>query len=530
MSKSPLDINPNASAENPINIPELMEQYEEMSRQINESAMQAVGIEMLYFRALPHENGEDVIFQTYTLYNVDDCPKSIKFMLTSGDYSPSSYEVDFFGINYNFPLEAQVDFNTWFNTFGKGTMPQKRDIIYIPLFHKVYEVSSSAKATGFMGKEDRFTVQLTKYNPIASRRESEALQDTLDTYTTGIAELFGDDITNEVFDMVEDESTSAFTGTARDEYKFLPPTTVISDYNLISGGNVVAKNYYTQSVPPARFSIEYKQSDNWNLETDIRFLSMWFQLRKPYVYHKIASIQVPTDKHKSGKNFLYTVNMENACDLKRGDEINITNNITGTNLLAKINKTISITTYVVSVSASDVFKLQRLRPDWMSLKEYYAIKTDNVSLFKGYDSEKNENLSIDIINGSSISVKINTYESVIDLDTFIKTNTWVALGLVMGMDNIMYLYSNEDRELKEIKIANLSEVRIRNKEVDVLRYMIPSGYANVTNIRLYDLEDTPTESEIKTDLNRYHTENSSKCIVLDNAIRIDKAKYIGKQR
>ena len=42
--------------------------------QLNSAAAEAGGVDVLWFRLQPDHRSQDVIFQSYTLYGVEDCP------------------------------------------------------------------------------------------------------------------------------------------------------------------------------------------------------------------------------------------------------------------------------------------------------------------------------------------------------------------------------------------------------------------------------------------------------------------------
>lgn len=82
------------------------------------------GIDVAYFRAIPHPTGEDVIFQNYTLYDVESCPTSVKLLFSDTSYAVGDYMISALQLDYNVPLVAQVAAKTWFEAFGTNTMPQ----------------------------------------------------------------------------------------------------------------------------------------------------------------------------------------------------------------------------------------------------------------------------------------------------------------------------------------------------------------------------------------------------------------------
>ena len=70
-----------------ININEMAASALSIIQSIQQQAVETVGLEAMYFRATPNKNSEDaVIFQEYTLYNVEDCGHILKLVLADTSY------------------------------------------------------------------------------------------------------------------------------------------------------------------------------------------------------------------------------------------------------------------------------------------------------------------------------------------------------------------------------------------------------------------------------------------------------------
>lgn len=64
------------------NINEMAQSAYSIIQNLQQQAVSMVGVEALYFRATPHADSEDaVIFQEYTLYNVEDCGHPLKVIM-----------------------------------------------------------------------------------------------------------------------------------------------------------------------------------------------------------------------------------------------------------------------------------------------------------------------------------------------------------------------------------------------------------------------------------------------------------------
>jgi len=80
---------------------------------INSVVNQLLGYDAKWFRAVPQQRSKDVIFQEYTLSNVEGCPLDVKVVLPSGMPPDSKYNYDLMGLEYEVPLEVQIDKKYW---------------------------------------------------------------------------------------------------------------------------------------------------------------------------------------------------------------------------------------------------------------------------------------------------------------------------------------------------------------------------------------------------------------------------------
>ena len=84
-----------------LNINDMAQSAYSIIQNLQQQAVDVVGLDALYFRATPQANAEDaVIFQEYTLYNVEDCGHPIKVIMQDASYQPGDYTVGLFGVDY----------------------------------------------------------------------------------------------------------------------------------------------------------------------------------------------------------------------------------------------------------------------------------------------------------------------------------------------------------------------------------------------------------------------------------------------
>ena len=206
---------------------------------LNKSATQMIGLDAIWCRLLPYDNGEDVIVQEYTLHQYE-CPKNIKVVSNNSNFNVGNFTIDLFGIKQAESLEIGIDVETWKAVYGENTMPQKGDFILIQLLHRPYEVVSSTPVHTIGQKITSWKCMLGEWKHAASRAESEDFKISIDELTNAQDRLFGDVISKEVADAVNDVETAYNTTTYVDPFKDFDMNSIIvedifgNDKNIIS--------------------------------------------------------------------------------------------------------------------------------------------------------------------------------------------------------------------------------------------------------------------------------------------------------
>ncbi|MEG1142578.1 MAG: hypothetical protein RSE41_09075, partial [Clostridia bacterium] len=191
---------------------------------LNYMANIMTGLDVKWFRAVPEQYSKDVIFQEYTLSNVDSTPICIKVVVPNGQFPDSKYNYDLMGLEYDVPLEIHIDMRYWKELAGYDTMPQRGDIIYFTLNNKLYEVNSSYEFRGFAEQVTGYKCALVKYQNKSSRKLDDDLAATIEALTVSTESLFGEDIKNDINKLVDHKENSPYLNSSRDVFKTLDPS------------------------------------------------------------------------------------------------------------------------------------------------------------------------------------------------------------------------------------------------------------------------------------------------------------------
>lgn len=495
------------------NIGSILEMYENL----NQLASSMVGLTVKWFRAIPQKESTDVLFMTYTLSNVEECPLNINVVIPDGTYNDSQYTYDMMGLEYEVPLEVQIDKSVWASAAGPETMPQRGDIVYIPISNKLYEVVSSTILRGFMEQETGYRVNLTKYKPTVSRREGEALKETIDNYTVSVEELFGKQIDDTIKNLVDDKQTSPYNTTSEDKYKKISRSINIINKTVEMKGHIVIKSYYDLKSN-YDIAVKYINIDDVIPKTEHRYFNSW--------------INIPTDKSnevlldsivedsKDNINTYFILKYKGNIVLNVNDYITISRgNIV---LYAKI---ISLDGDIkIAIDNICLFKIKTMLENWNTLGGYKIKKDSPVNLlsgtFKDYDI-----ISITLYSRKYLEIKYLDQRYLIIFNNQLENNTWNNISVNIGDISNVKVYTYKDDIIKVFE--NDFIISLNNMVVD--SYYIKPSNSYMSNIRLYNV-GCYDDNIIEEDIISYFTKNAANGIILDNANIEFNAEYFGEQK
>jgi len=518
---------------------------------INDVINKMFGYEFKWFRAIPQQRSKDVIFQEYTLYNVAECPLDIKAVIPEGRMPDSKYNYDLMGLEYEVPVEVHIDKKYWESIAGYGTAPQKKDIVYFVMGNKLYEVESSYLFRGFMEQETTWKVNLTKYQPKASRREREYLQETIDQYTVSTEEIFGDAIDNDTDKAVNDTQFSQYGGTSEDLYKSFDVSlnTINNEINMY--GTVVSESYYDLHNTTWFDAITYTPSDTISTTTN-RAITAWFMPRTieaDHIEYDVASITLASTIDASvmyaydaslysEANYTVTINSPSLLsDIQIDDYITISRP-GALNFYAKVVAiSINPLQFHCLVNAFVQEDLNAIKTDWYAQSGYKLTVKNPISILDGVNDFGEHVLSVNVFANQYIAINYgHTYADedayVIRTTDRLEDNKWY--GIVVNIGNTwkqynIHLWEKHDTDSNaKLQSVYYETLRLYPEAIAVDNYTVNRSPAYLTNIRLFS--ETIEEEKQVNELLSYFSQDGDKLILSDNADPRLRLPYITKQR
>jgi hypothetical protein len=487
--------------------------------QLNETVSETVGVDVIWFRATPDKRSQDVIFQTYTLYGVEDCPLEFKAVYADNSYDDAAITFNIMGLEYAVPLTLEIAVNTWYKaTNYDGTLPQRGDIVFIPISRKLMEVVSMTPVKKVGAQLTSFKVNLSIYKPTRSRIVGENLRETIENNTVNLDSRFGEDIKETFENITDDKQISIYNTTSEDKTKenaltkgndLNPGKHVhnIVESNVYVDGHTISRSYYDASIG-SKFVVRYKNKDII-AESDTRCLSIWVKMKD------VENNELKNIKKMSLSGNILTV--EGTKKMEMGDEVLISRGN-----ISVIGKVISIIPYQIELNKDMVNKLNSTSNTWFNIPGYTIEKVNTVNLL--YGVSETGDIRVDLKSGRFLSITVGDNETLFRLTDTLKFNKWY--GIIVNISSKVIIDIFEELGQLE-RIMHLEGMRNKYwKEMVISNYQIMMSNSYITNIRLYDTANTEIDKQL-IDLTTYNIPDNYHAIINDSVdIYLDK-KYIG---
>lgn len=154
----------------------------QLQQQLSDTVICMLGIPAYYFKVIPDKETADWTFKEYVLHSVESV-KYIKLMCEDGALPSSRPQMTEFDFDWDNDWEVEMSKTAFAAAFGDTAFPKQRDLIYVPMMKRMYEVNSAydEKSEGLMWRSTTWKLALVKYNEKdnVSQGTYEGLIDTL---------------------------------------------------------------------------------------------------------------------------------------------------------------------------------------------------------------------------------------------------------------------------------------------------------------------------------------------------------------
>lgn len=170
----------------------------QLQQQMSNMVVCMLGIPVYYFKIAPDVTTKDYTFKEYVLYSVQSV-KQIKLIIPDGTMPSSNPKLTEFDFEWETDWETEISKTQFASAFGDNVVPTTRDMVYIPMMKRMWEVNSvyDPKEEGILWQSTTWKLQLVKYNDSTNLTASD-LDGLIDKLTFNTYEnVFGEYERNE---------------------------------------------------------------------------------------------------------------------------------------------------------------------------------------------------------------------------------------------------------------------------------------------------------------------------------------------
>ena len=137
----------------------------DLQQQLSDSVICMFGIPIYYIKVSPNTESIDYTFKEYSLHGVESI-KQLKLMIPDGTMPSSNPRFTEFDFDWEIDWETEISKTQFATAFGDNTIPTQRDLVYIPMMKRMWEVNSAydEKNENLMWKSTTWKLALVKYN------------------------------------------------------------------------------------------------------------------------------------------------------------------------------------------------------------------------------------------------------------------------------------------------------------------------------------------------------------------------------
>lgn len=164
----------------------------QLQQQLSDSIVCMLGIPIYYFKVMPNVSSKDYTFKEYVLYNVQSV-KQIKLIIPDGQMPSSNPKLTEFDFEWETDWETEISKTQFAKAFGDNVEPTTRDMVYIPMMKRMWEVNAAydEKNEGLMWRSTTWKLQLVKYND-GTNIDTGVFDELIDNFTSNTYEnVFG---------------------------------------------------------------------------------------------------------------------------------------------------------------------------------------------------------------------------------------------------------------------------------------------------------------------------------------------------
>ena len=246
----------------------------QLNQSLSYAMMTMFGIDMLYFRTAPDKTGTDFVFREHTLYNIVE-RKCIKMIANNNEFPDDDFEFNGDGIHYTQPFELHIDKQFFEDNFGIGFEPRKKDIVYIPLINRMFQVDQTSLKRGYLKCPLFWKLRMSKFNNNINLGKDEDTAAFLDNMLISSNDAFGDKVESQVLNATLPQQSTPPTTKSDEVRKYLDNSLMVHETQVDFNFSRLINYYYDMSTPTDDYGVVYNKNISLSSSKDVAICFMF---------------------------------------------------------------------------------------------------------------------------------------------------------------------------------------------------------------------------------------------------------------
>ena len=227
-----------------------------LQQQMSDSVICMFGIPIYYLRVQPNIESANYTFKEYPLHDIVDI-KQMKMMIEDGTMPSSNPKLTDFDFDWESDWNVEISKNQFAQAFGDLVFPKQRDLVYVPLMKRLWEINSAydEKNEGLLWRPTTWKLAMSKYNE-KTNIDQGGFESLIDGWAINTYEnTFEERERNEQERLTAEFQVESPTFAANCDYaditmqdavrlKYTKDTCNITDRQLYHRSSIVARNVY----------------------------------------------------------------------------------------------------------------------------------------------------------------------------------------------------------------------------------------------------------------------------------------------
>lgn len=184
--------------------------FKDLYRNMSYMITKSFGYDCLYFQTKPDVTSGDFIFKEWNLFEFTT-RKCVKFNTVKNQFPDNMPIFNTDNDNWEEPFDIHIDDYYFKSIFGPSAEPRKKDVIYVPINNRAYQINGAYLQRTFMNEPTFWVINVIKHKPNIDYIKDNEHTRFLDNILLSHKDQFTDIMNEQLTDVVSPQQTKTIS-------------------------------------------------------------------------------------------------------------------------------------------------------------------------------------------------------------------------------------------------------------------------------------------------------------------------------